>query len=395
MKSEQGGAPSVLILLHIDGLRELNDRGGRHHGDRLLIAISDALGQVVNDWPEALVARRSGGDFSIFIPGIVALDVIPVLDQLKLKLTMFESVVVDSDSSEACGLRFDVGAVTSRSVSDVARMLNAADESMREYVDSGGDWALYSVEEQSQDIRPAGEWLQYLQEVLEKKALRIYFQPVFSADDANLPLHYELLARVWDNGQLVNAGVFWPLVERYGFVVKMDHAVVEAAMVQLVQYHDISVSVNLSPRSLMDDDFLNWLESLLASYASEGARLKFELPEKVLKISHSNIDRFIKMVGDCGASVAIDHFGVTPSCLGSLQNLALEYVKIDRRFVHNIHTNSENRFYVQSLLQIAQSCDVALIAEGVETEEEWDVLSEIGVDGGQGFWFARPAEKIR
>ncbi len=103
---------------------------------------------------------------------------------------------------------------------------------------------------------------------------------------------------------------------------------------------------------------------------------------------------FVDRMKHIGVEVSLDHFGVTPSSLGILQSLQIDWVKLDRRFTSHIDAHSENRFYIKSLLQIAQSCDVKVVAEGIENEKDWEILLELGVDGGQGFLFAAPAEAI-
>ncbi|WP_086930954.1 bifunctional diguanylate cyclase/phosphodiesterase [Agarilytica rhodophyticola] len=399
MNSEFGGAPSVLILLHIEGLSQINDRLGREEGDRLLIESSDKIKYWLQRWPDAIPARRSGGDFSIFIPGLLAPDVVPTLEELKALLLEVEGINALDDSgcgsSDAQSCYIAIGGATTHKVCDVATFLSAADMGLREYISNhGSEWSVFPVENTVEDIRPAREWLQYLQNVLDDGALLMHYQPVVKINNAQEILHYEAYARIKDNDKTLVAGVFWPLVERYGFVEQMDRAVISEVLAKMRKLPKLTFSVNLSPQSAINSEFQSWLQACLEEYSDSASRLIIELPEKVLRSSAAKLNAFVSLVRAKGAGVSLDHFGVTPSCMGVLQTLSLHYVKIDRRFVLDIQHHPENRFYIKSLIQIATSCDVKVLVEGIESEQDWLALKELDVVGGQGYYFAPPRETI-
>ncbi len=392
MKSEVGGAHSILLLLHIQGLDHINDHLGREAGDQLVNDTANVLKHLIEDWPDAIPARRSGGDFSVFIPGVLAPDAIPVLE--KLKRDLYGLASFNDIASSVENIAFAFGVASARAVCDAKSLLSAADLSMRETMATEGeDWSIYPVEEAAEDIRPAGEWLQYLQDTLDNQALLLHYQPVVTADRSSV-IHYESFARIRDQGKLVNAGVFWPLVERYGFVEQMDKAVVEQVLSKMPLFLDKHFCVNLSRQVVTNEEFQVWLQKALSQANVRLELLTLELPEKILRLPFAKVKKFVDMLKNLGVQVSLDHFGVTPSSLGTLQSLSFDYVKLDRRFTSEIEAHSENRFYIKSLLQIAQSCDVKVIAEGIESEQDWQVLLELGIDGGQGFLFAPPTEKL-
>lgn len=393
MKSEAGGAASILLLLHINGLDQVNDHLGREQGDSLVQDVAAVLKHLSIEWPDTIPARRSGGDFSAFIPGVLASEVGAVLDLLKEKLNALESFNTALTALPDL-ISFGFGVASTQAVSDAKSLLSAADLSMREMMQSGASgWSVYSVEDSVEEVRPAGEWRQYLKDTLRDNSLLLHFQPVMAADGQSI-IHYESFARIKDKGKLVNAGVFWPLVERYGFVERMDQAVVGQVLEKMSLIKNANFCVNLSPQAVTNDAFQSWLLQRLQQAGTDLGRLTIELPEKVLRLPLAKVKTFVDALKQIDVLVSLDHFGVTPSSLGILQSLQFDYVKIDRRFTLDLDEDIESRFYIKSLLQIAQSCDVKVIAEGIENDSDWQVLLALGIDGGQGYLFASPSEHI-
>ncbi len=174
----------------------------------------------------------------------------------------------------------------------------------------------------------------------------------------------------------------------------MDKAVVEQVLSKMALFQDKHFCVNLSRQAVTNEEFQAWLQKELSQANVKLELLTLELPEKILRLPFAKVKNFVDILKSLGVQVSLDHFGVTPSSLGTLQSLSFDYVKIDRRFTSDIEAHSENRFYIKSLLQIAQSCDVRVIAEGIESEQDWQVLLALGIDGGQGFLFAEPTDKL-
>lgn len=389
MKSEQAGSPCVLILLHARDVDVINDKLGREAGDRLILDTADILKDLVSDMHGALIARRGGADFSLFLPGVVASEVPGLLKWFKQQLmgcVSIQSAAQDFSNGEL----FYIGAATSKKPCLVETMLSAADVALREYKHGGAsDWVIYPIGETSQDIRPAGEWLDYLQSVLESGGLMFNYQAVTDTKLSSA-LQLEVLARIKDGEKLINAGVFWPLVERYGLAIDMDRRIIGEVLAVMKAHPAKIFSVNVSPQSIVDEGFVSWLDKTLASTDVPLENINFEVSEKLLKLDPQSVEAFIDVIKRYNAGFGLDHFGLTPSALGRLHALAIDYVKIDRRFISNIQDTPDNRFYVQVLVQIAHSCDVLVIAEGVESEQEWQTMLSLNVDGGQGYWLAEP-----
>jgi len=383
VKSEDGGSPGVLVLLHVSGINDLNDSQGRDAGDKVLADIGSLIVSLLDAWPDGFVARRSGCDFSIFVPAMLQEEAGAWLSEMKMSMDSLDTV------SGLTNMKFWLGAATSKSVNSISNMLSAADAALRLAKSSGdSDWAVYPVDDPLADIRPAGEWQQYLKRIIEKEELLLHFQPFYTCQQEYLGA--ELFSRAKDGDEIIQAGVFWPLAERFDLVSELDMLVLRGAIAALQVHSEQRLSVNISTSSLLKKGFIEWLFGYLRDNCGFTNRLTLELHEKTLALPGGCFAELYKGLQALGVSVALDHFGVTPSALAKLRTYPLAYVKVDRRFVSGIDVDIENRFYIQTLVQIAHGCDVKILADGVETAAEWSTLKGIGVDGGQGYFLARP-----
>jgi len=156
----------------------------------------------------------------------------------------------------------------------------------------------------------------------------------------------------------------------------------------------MSFCVNLSPQTLLHHEFLGWLDKWLAERPGFSSRLIVETSEYLVRTGGAQVDQLCKLLHRHKVKLSLDHFGVHSGAFGYLRSLPLNFLKIDRSFIRGIHQDKDNQFYVQSMIQIAHSCDVTVFAEGVELQEEWECLQALGIDGGQGYFLGRPNAEL-
>jgi len=206
--------------------------------------------------------------------------------------------------------------------------------------------------------------------------------------------HREVFVRLRDdtaaeeNGLLV-AGTFMPMVERFGLTVELDKAVVTAAMEHLAENPESGLlAVNISSQSIESVAFARWLEEALrASPVSN--RMIFEIPEYGVVSMLDELKDLIERLNVYGARFSIDHFGRGFSPFSYLHALKVDYLKLDGSFVRQME-DQDHDYYISSLTEIAHGLDIKVIAESVETEEIWNKLSGLNLDGGQGYFLGRP-----
>ncbi|BFM10256.1 LapD/MoxY N-terminal periplasmic domain-containing protein [Simiduia litorea] len=379
IKSELGGGEGALLLWQLSGMQTYNESYGREAGDLLLRQIADVFKPLAEAWPGAIVSRRGGTDFCIFIPAIERVQTVALCEDLVAKAQLI--------SWPEGKLPLYLGVVHDQVVTLDSQLLSRADAALRiaqHQVDKG--WHLQLTE--TVGARPAGEWRQLLERTLSDGQLALHYQPVYDVNKQLL--HAEVLVRMNVDGQLQHAGSFLPMVERFALVDTLDRRVLEM-LAQTFQDTQANYCVNLSPRTIALPHFRQWLKDFLSRNANLASRLVIEVSENVVLHSLDALRDLVAISNSAGAKVSLDHFGVTGKAFNYLQSLPLHSLKIDRSFITNLHSRQDNQFFVKSLAQIAHSCDMILLAEGVETEQEWQQVGALGLDGAQGYYLGRPA----
>ena len=238
--------------------------------------------------------------------------------------------------------------------------------------------------------------LRDLQKGLDKKEFLLYYQPIVAMQTGKI-VKAEALIR-WDQplrGR-VNPGDFIPLAEESGMIVPLGNWIFNEAMQQLAawrtQYRsDFSLSVNVSPVQLLstDLDCKQWLEKL-AQLKIPSQALVIEITERMLLESDKISDENINTLQTAGIELALDDFGTGYSSLSYLKRFDINYIKIDRSFVCNLHRASEDVALCQAIIVMAHQLGIQVVAEGVETQEQHSILLEAGCDFGQGYWYCKP-----
>lgn len=381
--SQQGGGPGSLILIQLQKLAVLNEQFGRETVNALLCGLADLLRQALGNWPRAMACRRTGSDFALFIPGLLLGELESFLKQLDQQL---DALQVQSALEQA---ELFVGAVGSTWVEDKTTMLAAADAVLRQAVNQARPrWAMDSADNNAALCLTSRAWVERIKAAQANDTLFLEYQAVYNTDKS--VHHYEGFARMQENRKIVNAGIFWPIAERFHLVEALDKHMLMLALGELQKNESLKLAINLSPLSVQSDEFREWLSQTLATQHGV-TRLRLELPERILRMREEDLEALLAITQNFGVAVGLDHFGLVPSAFGCLQKLPLSYVKIDRQFIHDFPRQA---YYLKTLCQIAQSCDVEIIFEGVETEEQWLAAVEAGARAAQGYWLAQPVSRL-
>lgn len=386
LKSDEGGSPGVMLLLQVGSMQEFNDRHGRSAGDQCLKEIAAVLTKGFANINNALLSRRGGADLCVFVPVVNKDEAKKLIEIIFVALQDISWFVENED------LPLHGGAVFSSQVMFGNGLLEEADLALRQAQHLGKNnlqWADNASAEG--DARSASEWKAFLEQAVANRLFKFQLQPVFKADGKTI-LHQEVLCRLSDGDELLSAGVFLPMAERFNMLSAIDMLMIEMLSEYSVDTGSTSLCINISPRSINDKDFVSWLESFLLAHKTFAQRLILELPEHALVANEQDVRVFAEMINSWGASMSLDHFGSSASAFHYLQSLPLALLKIDRCFVQSIDASPDNQFFVKSLLHIAHSCDVQLLAEAVETQAEWQTLLSVGVDGAQGYWLGKPED---
>jgi EAL domain-containing protein (putative c-di-GMP-specific phosphodiesterase class I) len=269
------------------------------------------------------------------------------------------------------------------------------------------DIAMYSAKEQGRNrvvcyqpadesfarLSEASQWATRIKDALYEGRFTPYFLPVVRFDDGQVD-HYELLIRMREGDELIPPGAFIPAAERFGLMPQLDQRVVELALDTLARRRDISLCVNISGRSLLDESLVRLVDKALRERGIAPARLAFEISEAAAVQDIVRAERWIHKIAALGCSVAIDDFGIGFSSFTHLRSLPVDRIKIDGSYIRGIHHSPGNRAIVQAIHTLAEALGKATVAEFVEQPEIAVIMREIGVTYGQGYFLGGPEPSI-
>ena len=379
----------ALVFIDLDRFKVVNDTWGHHIGDQLLIASTQRIYSCLDD--TMTLARLGGDEFILLVPDCNKEDITALL-------TRIAAAIGDPFTLFGYTIRVSLSAGSSiypEHGSTLHELKVKADMAMYHVKQAGRNgWAIYSPEmEAIADTPPT--FLQELSQALEHDQFELWYQPKYTAGDHSLT-GFEALLR-WhhpERGMLLPAE-FLPALEETGLIIPVGKWVIQQACQQLHQwklqgYAEWTLAVNLSPSQFEQHDIVDVVCSALAQYQLSPAYLTLELTEstalKNLKRSAEVLNAFSAL----GITVSIDDFGTGYSNILMLKSLPARELKIDRVFVKDISENSKNTKIVSTIIDIAHSMNMQVVAEGIETQEQEILLTQMGCGVLQGFLFAKP-----
>lgn len=390
LESTKGSGNGAFLMLQLANLQQVNDAAGFASGDALIKEVAEVIKNETKMLSDVALARLTGGDFAIFISEISSADAHDVVDNLSRKITRLAGKNDGYSDNLA-----HIGGVIYEQPPTLSRLLAEADSALHAARQQGPNKWLVTLLAPEDDIVIKGKlwWKETLNQVLDQGDIILFGQPVVSSGDNKQVLHQELLSRIsLESGEIVSAGIFVPLAERLQLVSKLDKVVLK----KVFEKKDIlsafkTIAVNLSPSSLNDLGFVEWIYAELRRLPDPSTHIIFEFPEFGAVQYLESVKDFSGKVQSLGHAIGLDHFGQSFSNFGYLKSLRPEYVKIDRAFTKELeHDHGDSEFFIGALCGVAHSLDIRVIAEGVELHEQADMLLELNVDALQGYLFGEP-----
>jgi EAL domain-containing protein (putative c-di-GMP-specific phosphodiesterase class I) len=277
-----------------------------------------------------------------------------------------------------------------------SQLLKAADSAMYQAKHKGrSQYAYYSADLEAQAIRKL-ELARALNEAIDHDQLSIFFQPQLSAVNGHI-IGMEALMRWQLNGEWIGPYEFIPIAEECGLIPKLGEWMLLHSCLQLKQWQDqrllpddMRVAVNISNRQLQAGNFLDILERAISESGIAPACLELELTESAVMSDPNNTISIFERIHELGVEIAVDDFGTGYSSLSYLRKLPLDTLKIDRSFVQDLDTDTNDRAIVNAIIGLAHNLGLQVVAEGVETEPQRNHLVDQGCDILQGYLFSRP-----
>ena len=388
------GMKFALIFIDLDGFKEVNDSLGHVYGDLLLHQVATRLQSCITT--KDTVARLGGDEFTLILEGVNSPDEASKIAEA-VKSSLMQSIKVKKETvyvTASIGLTFfPADGLT------VEELVRRADQAMYLSKNKGRnryEFFSYAIEEKATEKR---RLIEEIRTAIVKNQFELFYQPIFSIDGKSVP-KAEALIR-WNHPErgLIGPNEFIPVAEKNGLINDIGQWVKSQAIQDTVQFNVLSekaiqVSVNTSPLEI--DRAGCWVDEWIVAskkYQLPANTILIEVTENTLMDPDSSIQRQLKRLSTINIDIAIDDFGVGYSSLAYLQRLDIDILKIDRSFINDIESNDNSIALVKAIITMAHNLDVMVVAEGVETQKQYDLLKQLACDYIQGYIFSKAITK--
>lgn len=378
-----------LLYIDLDNFKDINDSLGHDRGDLLLKEVAKRLNSVIRDID--FVGRLSGDEFCLLVN----------VDKEKYGSEHIAQLCLDSISqpielssqlhTPSCSIGI---AHFPDNGKDITSLIKAADTALYQAKGNGKNcYALYS-QTLSQKAEYRFQLEQNLREAIDNQQLTLVYQPQIDTLSGEI-IGVEALSR-WHHPSLgdISPCEFIPIAEKIGLIKPLTHWVLTTACKQVIKWrlaglHTIRMSINISPSHFLDEEIVTLIKNTISKTGINASELGLEVTESVTQTDTENLIIF-KYLKELGISLAIDDFGTGYSSFSSLKHLDVDYLKIDKYFIDDLVTDKKSRLLVKSMIEMGHALGNKIIAEGIETQEQFNILKELGCNAIQGYLFSKP-----
>ena len=393
--SSRNGRYGALLFLDLDNFKTLNDSLGHDMGDRLLVEVAGRLQASVREGDT--VARLGGDEFVLMIQDLcdtggeaaaraeaTARKVLGALNQ------PYQLGSQEYRGSSSIGITLFSG-----HEAGIDELLKRADLAMYQAKSAGRNTMRFFDPGMQARINHRSLMEGELHRALAEQEFVLYYQP--QIDRAKRCIGAEALIR-WRNPArgLVAPADFIPLAEDCGLIQPIGRWVVEQACERLAAWADnsltadLTIAVNVSAKQFRQDDFIERIRAAIGFFATDPSRLKLEITESLLLVDVDDVIAKMLALRGLGVTFSLDDFGTGYSSLAYLKRLPLDQIKIDRSFVADVLTNPNDAAICKAVIALGKTLGLDVVAEGVETESQWQRLRDDGCAAVQGYLFGRP-----
>jgi diguanylate cyclase (GGDEF)-like protein/PAS domain S-box-containing protein len=395
LRAERSGKGVALIFIDLDDFKKINDTLGHSAGDEVLRMAADRITRSIRNVDTA--ARVGGDEFAVIAPKLQDIvDAEPIAQRILTAMAAPMKVCgQDVVISASIGI-----AIFPADSEDGAELLRDADVAMYRSKNDGGNSIEFFTAEMNERATRRINVESQLQHALDVDEFEVYYQPIVTLPEGRM-VGVEALLR-WQNVELgtVSPVEFIPVAESTGIIVPIGAWVLKTACRQVKEWQDagwsdLRVAVNLSPREVDRGDAIKSISEALSTSGLAAEYLEIEVTERVLLDDVEKAGSAFREIKDLGVKLCIDDFGTGYSSLSYLRNYPFDVLKIDRAFVHDATQHDSGVSLLRAIISMADSLGLDVIAEGVENEEQLNLLSELGCGFAQGYHFCAPLSASR
>jgi diguanylate cyclase (GGDEF)-like protein/PAS domain S-box-containing protein len=391
--AQRNDAKLAVLFIDLDHFKEVNDTLGHQVGDTLLIEVAQRISSCLRE--SDMVARLGGDEFMVLLPGFADVAAVgqvaeKIIQRLSVPLLLGDPPC-ESHVSASIGI-----SVYPDDGEDADQLMRNVDQAMYVAKAQGrNDYAWFTPVLRERTEHRHG-LLQDLRLALAKQQLSLCFQPIVEMDSGRIAKVEALLRWNHPTRGMVSPADFIPLAEESGLILEIGYWVMSESLRWMRQWvgagaTDLQVGINVSPVQMQRQyDQLDQLYSDVRAAGLEPRHLAIEITEGLLLQNSRSVQQVIDSLREHGVRLAIDDFGTGYSALSYLKQFDIDYLKIDRSFVRDLESDPGDRALCEAIIVMAHKLGLQVIAEGVETVEQCELLRAAGCDYAQGYYFARP-----
>jgi diguanylate cyclase len=387
-KADEERSRLSLLFIDLDGFKPVNDCYGHASGDRVLQAVAERLRRVAP--AGGMVARLGGDEFVLLVTAPLNTGEASMLASRILVALRAPFAIADTEVN----LSASIGIAAYPDCGALDKLLACGDAAMYVAKRSGGSSFTFFEQGMDGEVRGQAELIRDLRKAIELNQFELHYQPKIDAHSGQVTAVEALLR--WNHATrgVVSPDLFIPLAESMGLIGAIGDWVFERACRQIREWETqgvrMRVAVNLSAQQLLQPGLVGRIEHILQRCGVAPELLTCEVTETAAMGDARQAQRALVRLGRLGVKVSIDDFGTGHSSLAYLRQLPATELKIDRSFVADLETSKDARSIVEAVVRLAHALELRVVAEGVETKGQRNILQALGCDEFQGYLFARP-----
>jgi len=382
-----------VLFIDLDDFKKINDTAGHHQGDLYLIEFSNRVQSVLKEGD--IVGRLGGDEFVVIIEGIHDVTDIAQINERILALCEVPFFIKDKKYHMSCSIGVSIYPDDSDDAEELIRKADMAMYQAKKLGKNMSHFFDYKLEKMAFDNVLLES---QLREAIKNDEFVLHFQPKISLQD-NKMCGVEALIR-WQRepGKLIYPDDFITAAEKNGLIREITLWVIEKACQILISWQetllkDIPISLNISAVDFSDPNFTSQVFKLIKKYAIDASLIEFELTESVFLDDITAVCKTIAELKSCNITLSIDDFGTGFSSFSYLRDMEIDFLKIDKSFVQNVHKDNKSQAIVKSIIDIGINLGMKVVAEGIETEFDMKLLTAEGCHIGQGYYMSKPIDE--
>ena len=382
------GHPSSLLMLDVDGLKQVNDAMGHQAGDALVRQTAEVLRDRLRETDS--VGRLGGDEFAVLLRGARVNEAAAVAEDLLDRFRGREQVA----SAEPIRPTISIGLTSlRRNFTGADEAVGAADRAMYEAKRTGGDRVAMYSRRLPPRTEGRGSWANQIRDALDEDRIVLYRQPIIHLASREVHRHEVLIRMRSPEGDVLPPEAFLPDAERFDLVQELDRRAAQRAVSLIAAESNgepLRLEVNVAAKTMEDPEFTEALADALREEGADPANLILEVSEQVAVADLKRARAFAERVAELGCGFALDNFGSGFGSFFYLKHLPVDHIKIDGELIRGLSSSRVDREIVSSIVDVARSLDRETVGERVNDERTLELMKQLGVDYAQGFHLGPP-----